>query len=88
MWTSFNDCDDICDPSNLKTVQEFPTVSLDFTCGLLTTPSHKSKTHIKTLTCRAVSNLVSAMFTCAVVLDLLLVILDDRAESQNTSAAV
>ena len=80
----------------------------------MTAPSHKTKTRIKTLTCRVVSNFVNAVFTCrvvsnfvnavftctvvsnfvnavftcTVVLELFAVILGDRTESHNTSAAV
>ena len=37
IWISFNDCDDICDPKSVtfKTIQEFPTVSLDFSTDRL-----------------------------------------------------
>ena len=67
----------------------------------MTAPSYKTKTRIETLTCRVVSNIVNAVFTCTVVsnivnavftctvvLELFAVILDDRTESHNTSAAV
>ena len=67
----------------------------------MTAPSHKTKTRIETLTCTVVSNFVNAVFTCTVlsnfvnavftctvVLELFAVILDDRTESHNTSAAV
>ena len=45
-------------------------------------------THIKTLICRAVSNLVSAMFTCAVVLDILAVILDERTVTKHVGSCL
>ena len=57
-------------------------VSAVFTCTVV------SNSVNAVLTCTVLSNFVNAVFTCTVVLELFAVILDDRTESHNTSAAV